>query len=45
MKKIHIEFSDEQLITLIVLVFGGQRLEKSIFVKKINPTQRNAAGK
>ena len=36
MKKIHIEFSDERLITPSVLVFVGQILGKSSFVKKIN---------
>ena len=36
MKKIHIEFSDEQLITPSGLVFVGQILGKSSFVKKIN---------
>ena len=36
MKKIHIEFSDERLITLSGLVFVGQILGKSSFVKKIN---------
>ena len=36
MKKIHIEFSDERLITPSGLVFVGQILGKSSFVKKIN---------
>ena len=36
MKKIHIEFSDERLITPSGLVFIGQILGKSSFVKKIN---------
>ena len=36
MKKIHIEFSDERLITSSGLVFVGQILGKSSFVKKIN---------
>ena len=36
MKKIHIEFSDERLITPSGLVFVGQILGKSNFVKKIN---------
>ena len=36
MKKIHIEFSDERLITPSSLVFVGQILGKSSFVKKIN---------
>ena len=34
MKKIHIEFSDERLITPSGLVFVGQILGKSSFVKK-----------
>ena len=34
MKKIHIEFSDERLITASGLVFVGQILGKSSFVKK-----------
>ena len=33
MKKIHIEFSDERLITPSGLVFVGQILGKSCFVK------------
>ncbi len=45
MKKIHIEFSDERLITPSGLVFVGQILGKSSFVKKINPAQRHPAGK
>lgn len=36
MKTIHIEFSDERLITPSGLVFVGQILGKSNFVKKIN---------
>ena len=36
MKKIHIEFSDERLITPSGLVFVGQILGKSSFIKKIN---------
>lgn len=36
MKNIHIEFSDERLITPTGLVFVGQILGKSNFVKKIN---------
>lgn len=36
MKNIHIEFSDERLITPSGLVFVGQILGKSNFVKKIN---------
>lgn len=36
MKTIHIEFSDERLITPSGLVFVGQILGKSSFVKKIN---------
>lgn len=36
MKKIHIKFSDERLITPSGLVFVGQILGKSSFVKKIN---------
>ena len=36
MKKIHIEFSDERLITPSGLVFVGQILGKSSYVKKIN---------
>ena len=36
MKKIHIEFSDERLITPSRLVFVGQILGKSNFVKKIH---------
>ena len=36
MKKIHIEFSVERLITPCGLVFVGQILGKSSFVKKIN---------
>ncbi len=36
MKTIHIEFSDERLITPSGLVFVGQILGKSDFVKKIN---------
>ena len=36
MKNIHIEFSDERLITPSGLVFVGQILGKSSFVKKIN---------
>ena len=36
MKKIHVEFSDERLITPSGLVFVGQILGKSDFVKKIN---------
>ena len=36
MKKIHVEFSDERLITPSGLVFVGQILGKSSFVKKIN---------
>lgn len=36
MKKIHIEFSNERLITPSGLVFVGQILGKSDFVKKIN---------
>ena len=44
-KKIHIEFSDERLITPSGLVFVGQILGKSSFVKKINPAQRHPAGK
>lgn len=36
MKTIHIEFSDERLITPSELVFVGQILGKSSFVKKIN---------
>ena len=36
MKKIHIEFSDERPITPSGLVFVGQILGKSSFVKKIN---------
>ena len=36
MKKIHIEFSNERLITPSGLVFVGQILGKSSFVKKIN---------
>ena len=35
-EKIHIEFSDERLITPSGLVFVGQILGKSNFVKKIN---------
>ena len=35
-KTIHIEFSDERLITPSGLVFVGQILGKSSFVKKIN---------
>jgi len=38
MKKIHVEFSDERLITPSGLVFVGQILGKSSFVKKINRT-------
>ena len=38
MKTIHIEFSDERLITPSGLVFVGQILGKSNFVKKINRT-------
>ena len=45
MKKIHIEFSDERLITPSGLVFVGQILGKSSFVKKINLAQRRPAGK
>ena len=45
MKKIHIEFSDERLITSSGLVFVGQILGKSSFVKKMNPAQRHPAGK
>lgn len=37
MKKIHIEFSDERLITPSGLVFVGQILGKSSFVKKNQP--------
>ena len=42
MKTIHIEFSDERLITPSGLVFVGQILGKSNFVKKMNraPTPR-----
>lgn len=36
MKSIHIVFSDERLITPSGLVFVGQILGKSSFVKKIN---------
>ena len=36
MKTIHVEFSDERLITPSGLVFVGQILGKSAFVKKIN---------
>ena len=36
MKTIHIEFSDERLVTPSGLVFVGQILGKSSFVKKIN---------
>ena len=36
MKTIHIEFSDERLITPSGLVFVGQILGKGDFVKKIN---------
>ena len=36
MKKIYVEFSDERLITPSGLVFVGQILGKSSFVKKIN---------
>lgn len=36
MKTIHIEFSDERLITPSGLVFVGQILGKSNFVKKMN---------
>ena len=36
MKKIHIEFSDERLITPSGLVFVGQIIGKGSFVKKIN---------
>ena len=36
MKTIHVEFSDERLITPSGLVFVGQILGKSDFVKKIN---------
>lgn len=38
MKTIHIEFSDEHLITSSGLVFVGQIPGKSSFVKKINRT-------
>jgi hypothetical protein len=34
MKKIHIEFSDERLITPSGLVFVGQYLEKAVLLKK-----------
>ena len=37
MKKIHIEFSDERLITPSGLVFGRANTGKSSFVKKIDP--------
>ena len=42
MKTIHVEFSDERLITPSGLIFVGQILEKSDFIKKINspPYQR-----
>lgn len=36
MKTIHVEFSDERLITPSGLVFAGQILGKSDFIKKIN---------
>lgn len=36
MKTIHIEFSDERLITPSGLVFVGQILGKSGFIKKVN---------
>ena len=36
MRTIHVEFSDERLITPSGLVFVGQILGKSDFVKRIN---------
>lgn len=36
MRTIHVEFSDERLITPSGLVFVGQTLGKSDFVKKMN---------
>ncbi len=43
MKKIHIEFSDERLITPSGLVFVGQILGKSSFVKKNQPCAKTSS--
>ena len=44
LKTIHIEFSDERLITPSGLVFVGQILGKSNFVKKMNRARPNLHG-